>query len=188
MLISPLSIISIIVWLIVPTRYWKKRFFFFFLILGLSDLIAHFLYQVLNIMLINIYVISSYLSLVSLQTSSFVKKYSYFVIILFSIAIFAAIPNEFLEYQLILLSLHIIIFIRILYLFIYDVGNFSRVNFFYVLLLLYEITVISKFLNVSLNLVDGVTYFHFTTIFELFIGLFFIVFRYDNPRIVFQLK
>jgi hypothetical protein len=31
-------------------------------------------------------------------------------------------------------------------------------------------------------------YFNITTAFEIFIGLFFLFFRYDNSRIVFQLK
>jgi len=184
----PLHVISIIIWLLVPLRQWRGKFFYFFLILGLLDILVSLFYDFLGIEQFNLYILSSYLLIVSLQTKYFIKKYRYLLILLFGLAFIAATPYQLIENQIILLTLHIIILVRILYLFIYDVGNFSRVNLFYVFLLLYEISVISKFLNLFLNLVDGATYFHFTTIFELFIGLFFIVFRYDNPRIVFQLK
>lgn len=188
MLFHPITIISLLIWFIIPILHWRRKFFFYFLVLGLTDVTSIILTYYFGKIVFYPYVLTSFLLIVSLQDRSFVYRFKYYIVAISVCIIYFGGEHSPPFSEVVLLSLHIIILIRILYLFVIDVGNNLRLNLFYVFLLFYEITVISKFLNILFNLVDGAMYFNITTAFEIFIGLFFLFFRYDNSRIVFQLK
>lgn len=183
-----IAVFSLLIWFAIPIVHWRRKFFSYFLILGLTDIINLILTYAFELVIFYPYILSSLFLILALQSKEFVIKYRYYLIPIVSVIFYLGIIYHSTWSVYILLSLHIIILIRILYLFVIDVGNNLRLNLFYVFLLFYEITVISKFLNILFNLVDGAMYFNITTAFEIFIGLFFLFFRYDNSRIVFQLK
>ncbi len=185
---NSIAIVSLLIWLLIPVVHWKRKFFFFFLILGLTDVTNFLLIYSFKAVFFYPYILTSFLLIISLQNRDLVNRFKYYIVAISVCIIYFGGEHSPPFSEVILLSLHIIILIRILYLFVIDVGNNLRLNLFYVFLLFYEITVISKFLNILFNIVDGAMYFNITTAFEIFIGLFFLFFRYDNSRIVFQLK
>ncbi|MDH7606067.1 MAG: hypothetical protein QHH13_14300, partial [Melioribacter sp.] len=57
------------------------------------------------------------------------------------------------------------------------------INAFYIVLLFYELTLITKFLIILFNTEDATAYFIITTIFQITFGLFFSIFREDKTSI-----
>ncbi|MCK9212169.1 MAG: hypothetical protein M0P61_15120 [Ignavibacteriaceae bacterium] len=107
-------------------------------------------------------------------------------LIVISLSFFRIGNNTFV---LLIMVLHLIIILRILYLFVMVVAEKQSLNFFYLVLAFYEFTVLLKFLNFLFELkVEAQTYFYITTGFELLVGIFFTTFREDSAKLVYKLK
>lgn len=136
-----------------------------------------------------LYPLASVLLIASLQRKEIRMKY-WILFAVFAVAVvvfhFIAVKQE-IQY-FIIIFLHFAVLLRILHLFVLDIAESKWVNFFFVGLALYELTVILKFVNILTKLINANEYFIVTTIFEIALGLFFVLFRADNRRIVFQLK
>lgn len=188
-LIQFIPIISAAIWLFPPLRQYKSFFFLYFLILAVVDLIVVTSLYFFNTQLFLLYPIASILILVSLQRREFISQNWIIIAVvgLIAMAFPLFIHSEGLQYTLIIF-IHTAVMIRMLHLFILNIADNRWINFYYVALVFYELTVILKFVNYLTGLINAYDYFIFTTIFEITLGLFFILFREDNRRIVLQLK
>lgn len=83
---------------------------------------------------------------------------------------------------------HILILIRLNYLLILNVARTQAISLFYVMLVFYETLVLSKFINNFTNFADAVYYFIVSTGIQIALGLFFLIFKEKDHRIVFQLN
>lgn len=181
---------SIFIWVFPPFRNFRTFFFWYFLVLAVNDG-AYFIIKIFSTSSNFIsYLIISYILLIVLQKKEFIKKYYLYLSLTGILIIFLSFYFSNTNLDVILFSLiHLSITIRILFLFILYVANKRAINIFYLVLIFYELTVLIKFLNYFSRFnIDAIAYFYITTIFELLLGLFFSIFREDNPRLVFQLK
>lgn len=181
--------LSSLIWLFPPIRHYKKFFFFYFLILALSDIfIIVFLLLKLTIPY-NLYLIISFLSLVSIQKIDFIKSKKVLIFILGIIIILISIlyPKNVVT-DFIFVLIHFLIIVNFLYFFVIYIADHQAINIFYLVLVFYELTVLTKFLELFSNDFDVTTYFILTTGFEVACGLFFCIFREDSRKITFQLR
>lgn len=180
-----------LIWLVPPFTQLKERFFFYFLFVALGDFISFIFYWFFKIHLpMSFFSSFSTLALISIViTRKDFKKYSIIIFLIF-IIIFCQhflFKNNNLDIS-ILVIVHTLILAKFLFEFVMESTNRNNVNIFLLVLLLYEATVISKFLNLLTNFADAYFYFIITSLFEFFIGLFFCIFKEKDIRVVLQPK
>jgi hypothetical protein len=182
--------LSIFVWLLPPFRQKKTFFFYYFFVLAIADLMSLILYKFVKISFSDLYIVISFCLFIALQEIEYLKRRKMIFIgiglIVISLSFFRIGNNTFV---LLIMVLHLIIILRILYLFVMVVAEKQSLNFFYLVLAFYEFTVLLKFLNFLFELkVEAQTYFYITTGFELLVGIFFTTFREDSAKLVYKLK
>lgn len=182
--------LSVLVWLLPPFRQKKTFFFFYFLVLGIADLIGFFLVKFFRFSSYDFYVIVSFCLFIALQEIEYLKKKKMMFIglglIVICLSFFRIGNNPYISF---IAVLHLMIILRILYLFVMVVAQKHAINFFYLVLAFYEFTILLKFLNFLFELkVEAETYFYITTFFELIVGIFFTTFREDSSKLVYKLK
>ena len=180
---------SIIVWLCIPFRQRHSQYFYYFFILAISDPIVYVFRKFGLIHYTIIYLLLGELLLLSLfRKKELSNKMIYFLTCFLTIDLaYVIIPGKYVAVFLLIL-VHTLIFFRFIYILVMNISLKNVIQMFTVILVLYEITIITKFINILTNFTDAYIYFIITTIFEIFIGLFFIIFREDNPRLLLQLK
>jgi hypothetical protein len=60
----------------------------------------------------------------------------------------------------------------------------QRINIYFSILLIYELTTILKFIIYSYNYTSGIYMFYLSLVFEMVIGLFFILYNLENSPII----
>lgn len=172
--------ISVIVWLFPPLRQYRTKYFSFFLILALSDPFSSFFYHLLKIYPIRIYLIITFLLIVSVTY----KNKSVRQIVLFAVILAGLVITDFYLKAAYIYDLNIFLSGILVFLFVKEtILSFNKnltINLFYLVLTLYEISVVLKFLfNIYLTN-KGIVYFYTTTAFEILIGIFFIFYNVLN--------
>lgn len=182
--------LSIFVWLLPPLRQRNTRFFYYFLILAMADLVGLTMNEYLRISFSDYYILISFCLFLALQKTDFLKKKSVLFICLGLLVIILSFLNIGSNlYVFFFTFLHLMIIFRILYFFVMEVSQKQTIGFFYLVLAFYEFTVLLKFLNFLFELkVEAHTYFYITTGFELLVGIFFTTFREDSQKLVYKLK
>ena len=136
-----------------------------------------------------IYILVDNLLLISLFKSGTVKKYYFFLLIMIAASIFVYFNFKSTKVNYTVISIqHLLIFLRVLYIFISEIELKNVINMFLSALLFYELTVIVKFIYLIGVSTYAYSYFFITSTFEILFGLFFSLFKEDNPRIVIKLK
>jgi hypothetical protein len=86
------------------------------------------------------------------------------------------------------IAIHILIFARLVQIVIMPLHQKSELNIFYLVLLFYEITVITKRSIYLSETYSGILLTYITLAFEVLIAIFFSVFKENNLRLVLKLK
>ena len=181
--------LTIFIWLLPPFRQFKEKYFYFFLLLAISDLIVFSSNKFFYVDSSYIYILISYFAYLSIMSKIILKKNWYLFLILFLIIISFLFTVKIISIRyLIFIFINILIFTKILFTFITDIGLHKILKIFLIVFLLYELTVIFKFVNLIIGFTDSYSYYFITSVFEFFVGVFFSVFKEDNPRIVVKLK
>ncbi len=180
---------SIIIWLIPPIRQYKNRYFFFFLFLALADPIVLISNNVFHQDFITkiIYSSTSYLMIISLLKWQSVRKYSLLIVITLLVLILLNIlitSSNF--YFAIVASCFSIIILMLLKNFIVSYADQRKIDLFVLMLLFYLSTMILKVFNFLIGFADATAFFYITTIFQILFGLFFSIFRENNPKLTIQ--
>lgn len=184
-----LYLIAIFIWLFPPIMQYGERYFYFFLILAISDLIVLTSIKFRIIDASYIYIFINYFAYLTILSKRVLNKYWYIFLILFLIAVtYVFSYNNLLIRNLIFITISIFIFLKILFSFITEVVTTKIIKIFLTVFLLYELTVIIKFVNLIIGLTNAFSYFLVTTIFEILFGLFFSLFKEDSQRIVIKLR
>lgn len=184
-----ITLLSSIIWLFPPIKHFKRFFFLYFLILAISDiLMTTFLIIKINIAF-NLYLIISFLLLLSIQKIDFIKSKKILILILGIIIILISVfyPRNIFT-DILFTLIHFLIIIKLLYFFVIYIADNKALNIFYLVLVFYELTVLTKFLEVFSFNFNVTTNFILTTGFEIACGLFFCIFRDDSRKIIFQLR
>ncbi len=178
--------ISIIVWLIPPIRNYKGKFFYYFVFLAISDPISIILRElsIPSRFISYLFVGLSFCYLLSIISKEEIAKYKYFIIASFLfIVLLNIVVNKNYMITLSYIAIHWIIFMIFLKYFI--TSYVERIfNFFFFMLMFYELTIISKYLAILTEKNNATAFFIIATIFQIAFGLFFSIFREDKTGIV----
>lgn len=173
-----IAYITIIIWLLPPLKQYRGGYFFIFVLLALTDPISLF-----NIYYLNIHphytflVYSSIMLILSFYYRKQLIKLTLLLVILITL-VGLVLNTEYLKYFI--LGFNAIVLINFATIMLLNSFKEQRINYFYVVLVLYQLTVTLKFLIIILNVHTG-TYFYFiTTAFEILMGIYFIFFNDKN--------
>ncbi|OGU34309.1 MAG: hypothetical protein A2068_01055 [Ignavibacteria bacterium GWB2_35_6b] len=176
--------LGFVVWIFPAIRQFRGRFFFYFFILAVADPLT-----IILVLLFNINVgpmqpfLASALLVISVLDIQYLKENKYYVIIALTIVfIVALVFNNATIYFSVIVLFHIFIFYYILILFIKKNVDEKAVNFFYIVLMLYELTNILKISNLAFEITNADEYHTLTSIFQVAIGLYFSLFRENSTR------
>ncbi len=171
-------------WIFPAIRQYRNKFFYFFLILAIADTVSAISTSLLDYNIhISIYLLYSYLMLISLQSKEIImKRYEIIaaVLILIIASQFINFPVDLYNGGIILIL--ILIFFDFFIMFVKTNVEEKAVNIFIIVLMFYILTNILKFTNLFFGLSNAVAYFYLTTFFQILIGLYFSIFNADSPR------
>jgi hypothetical protein len=178
---------SLIIWLLAAIRQYKGSLFYFFILLALEDPVGflyNYFYRQTNIFIHAVFTELIFFSLFKLKRKSI---YLILPIALVIILIHFMIARVYIE-EIIHIFFCVLLFIRLLQLFSIKLISEREFSLSLWVLTLYVITLIAKSLSLLINVRNGVFYFNITSIFELLVGIFFVIFKTEDPRLVFKLK
>ncbi len=184
--------ISTILWSIPFLRQYKTKYFLFFLLVGISDSLAFVYVKFIDHHNNHVvYFIMYSLWLISIIDFNFLKKYYFsLVILLLLVSIGICIPDKMnpkIGYLwMVLLSL--MISSKFIFDLIKEMSNYKTFNIFIFILIFYLITLASKYLELLSSISFGSFYYLSTNSFEIFIAIFFIIFRYGSPKLRVHIK
>ena len=170
-------------------RQFRGRFFYFFLILALGDPITLIILLTFNLEGPHFQplIITSLLVLSILDAKS--KRNYIFVITLLLMNLFISIwfADFKITYSMTVI-LHIIIFYKILIIFIKKNVDEKAVNIFYIIFLLGELIIITKISNIIFGITNAPEFIIISAIIQIPIALYFSFFRDDDPRNFIKLR
>lgn len=165
-------IFTIAVWIFTPFKQYKSDFFYFFLILALSDPIKLVAFYVLRINPQHLSIAVAFLLISSLVSYS---KQRYFFVIL-SILAAAIFLSYSIQRNILILSIigaHLIIFLVLVNYTIKYIEKAKAINLFLMLLITYEFINIIKFIAGLLSYEQGSISFYLGTFTQIFFGIIF---------------
>ena len=170
-----------IIWFFPPLRQQKTKYFFYFLLLPIIETVAIFNHY-FHLHLFVLQNILSVFSLVSVLEKKIIRKIWPLAMLFFLCAygwFFGIITNNiiFICIQSLILGIFIKQFILTLF-------DKKVLNIFILLLVFYEITVITKTFNLITGFTDANFYYVITSIFDFFIGIFFCIFKENSKRML----
>lgn len=179
--------ISVVFWLLPPFRQFKGRYFYYFLILAVSDPITIFCVEILKAPLYSIHSIAGLLLIFSIlfYTGKFENKYTLSVLILAGFIVGMIYLKNLLILVLITHLINFLMFLKVAILPIYRDGN---VNFFYVALLFYELSIV---LNLSVFIGQSdmrILIYYMTLFFQILLAIFFTIFTEKSNILTLHLK
>jgi len=185
---------SMFIFLLPPIRQFRGRYFYFFLTLAVEDPLGSFLVHKAHFDWEIVHIVFSVLLLTAIiKPEKFLKKSLHFLpFFLFVILFYYIFKNYYkfvhgsLEFGIGLM--HFIIFVALIKQSILLIRERMEINIFQILLILYETSIISKFITYSLLETKGLIFLFITLAFELILGLFFSIFRSDNPKLFIRLN
>ena len=187
--------IGVVVWAIIPLRQYKQKYFLYFLFIAYADVITVFARFFFHSRTNFFFPTFSFLALCSLLDYKTIKKHGIILILLFFITCLIGLDNNtfgIAGYRMMATSVSIIhsfilfIFLRLFVTTFYKKQN--PFNIFLLILIFSEIMYVVKFLNYLTGFTNDYLYFNLTTSFGILFGIFFIIFKSDDSRLVFQLK
>lgn len=169
------------IWLIVPVRQYKTKYFLYFLILGVLDPIYITSFYLFKVNVETIFLLGTGL----LTFGAFINfniKYRLVLSSIITILCLASIlyyKEYYLEIELII---HLAIFFNFFAILLKDFSMHRDIKYFSLLLVLYEISLLVKFYLTFSQTQLGPSYFHFTSIIQIIIGIFFLFINEKNSK------
>lgn len=177
---------DIFIWLFPPFRQYSTKYFYYFLIMGLTDPIAVSIVELFHVISSHIYVFCNILLVYSIYFEK--KNVVNFLLTLFiDTLLFTTLvisKSDIIVNDIILIITHLIIFSKVLKDFIVEIFDSSKLNIFYLFFILYMLSLIIKLLFYITEVKTGYLYFYLTGAFEILIALYFIFFNVNNSKII----
>ncbi|HEX2962670.1 MAG TPA: hypothetical protein VHO43_12805 [Ignavibacteriales bacterium] len=173
--------ISLTIWLLPPLKQFRGKFFYYFLIQAISDpisliLIKHHYFN------IPFYVVKDIILMLCLWNPKQAIKKAYFIVPVLLLIYYLVYDINYHITYLILSVINIGILYFIFKMATDDILELKRVKVFYIVFILYELSVILKFIIAITSINLGMVYFYVTTAFEILLGIFFIFVSERNER------
>ena len=190
-------------WLFPAIRQYKTELFWYFFILAISDPIVFTLFFIKPLLpsytnyILTVYQVQAILTFVLLPSLyGFSQKNRFdktviFILFLFLVALFFTPASAKIYYVLIILF-HLMIFLFFAKRSVHFIAETSKVNVFHIILLLYDASIILKIISTLSDVKTeggpGQVFYFVTDIFQMFIAVFFIIFKEDNNKLWIDLK
>lgn len=182
-----LYFISVIVWLFPPIRQYKTRFFWFFLTLAFMDPVTVVLGRSFGIVLGKLYVPFIILCFFTVIDYKKISKPTIALFLVILVLGYFSFVNfwEYSPYFMTVMQLLIlIVLIKHSFAFVMEKGS---INIFHVLLVFYQTMNVLKFFGLINYFVTGFWFFYLTTILQIFLGIFFALYREDNQKLLIKI-
>jgi hypothetical protein len=182
--------VGFIIWIFPPIRQFRTPLFYFFLILAIGDTFSlGYSFLLSKSIPLGYFVAISFLLIISLTDKVVLMRHKYLILAIW-VMLVIGLFNVRLEtsyYFILVALLHSIIFIMILKLFIMSYVNYSKINFFLLMLLFYQTTILFKVLNMAIGFADAAAFFIITSIAQIIFGLYFSIVRADRSEFITKL-
>lgn len=179
--------ISVFFWLFPPIRQFGGNYFFYFLILALSDPINMLFVGVFHFPQTIIHPIAGVFLIYTINTKEInFRKYWYihlFFIVALIVSIFT-LENRFILF----IALHLIVLIRFIKLATLSLFNKNTLNIYYIVLCFYELLTVIDAVVFSSNIEMKIVFFYTSLLLQTLIAVFFTIFREDSSSLKIQLK
>lgn len=179
--------LSALLWLAVPIRQWKEKYFLYFFILSLTDPLVMLLRIYFpSVYPFQIYMISTMLLVVSLLDISSKKIFLWSGAFITGVAL-AVFVNIF-RLAIPLTIVHTVILLILVRKITIRIIENSGIKIFHCLFLMYQMTMTLKFFMVISNTRTGILYFYVTSFVEILIALYFSLFKEGSSRVVLRFE
>ncbi len=180
--------LSILAWSIIPFKQVGKKHFYFFYTSSLVDPLTMYLRLLFHSGSNIFFIPLSFLSLVSLYEKQIIKKNNIYIILIFIFLCLLTLEIDTYACFIILSGIYFLILIKFVSDFIISIYKESLFNIFSVVLVLDSVTEVIKFLGIYSGFVNGYFYFYAFAIFQIIIGIFFLIFKEDNLKLIIRLS
>ncbi len=182
-LIKSIQLISTFIWVFVPIRQFRTRFFLFFLVLGLMDIVYFLLILSVRINSLSYYSIGIIILLYSALIN--VKQNNRIIVTAISmsigIVIILMLPSQALIFQM---AIHLIIFIFFIKILVVYFSENRKLLLFHIMLVIYEFSLLLKFFVYYQEVGVGPVYYSVTTTIEVIIGISFLfINELNSPKL-----
>ncbi len=163
--------LNIFFWLLPVFRQYRDGYFYYFLILAVSDPLMQLFLHTFKIYPMYFYLAVSYFCFLAVL---YYKKR-----LKISFALAALVLTIFFYSDLVSASagiflLHLIILYNILDIFLKETANSPTINLYFVVMLLYESTILLKMAAKIADFSTGIYFYYIITAFDIFIAIYFI--------------
>ncbi|MGD8779329.1 MAG: hypothetical protein PVH88_10260 [Ignavibacteria bacterium] len=176
------------IWLLPIARQYRTKLFTFFLLIGIRDVIDYAFFELIypNNYLINISFFY-FAFLTFFDSKILIKRWYYFVIIYLLFAAGWFVTPEWKNHALLLGLILFFLLLAVIHYFIIELVE-GKLNLSIFVIITYIFIQISFVAIILLFDFDEISkYYYFTLFCEIFIALFFVLFRVDDDRLAFQL-
>jgi len=181
-----IAYISIFFWLFPPFRQYKGRYFYYFLILALSDPLALIVVSLIGILPLFIHAIAGLLLLYSFDSIEYLKKYLLAnMVFILAFFLFLFLLDNLLY---LILALHLLILYRFIRLSLLNTFSKNELNIFLLVLVFYEISIVVKTIVFVSGTNLGIIFFYLTLSFQILFAIFFTIFREGSSFLKLKFK
>lgn len=173
-----LKTIELFCWFLPPLKQFKGGYFVYFLVLALSSILASGGYYLFKILPSAFHVISASVMIIYFQTR--INKIKTVLMFLLIPVYFSLILNSFNFDLNSIIGLHLIIICQIIYLLLKYLYKTDSLNLYFIMLIVYETSIILKLVAVRSTVMSSNFYFYISIIFEIAICFYFILFNRAN--------
>ena len=179
--------VSIFFWILAAIRQYKGNYFYYFLILALSDPINIFCVSFIGVTQGWVHSVAGLLLVYSVgyNNNEFRK---YLILNIIVILVFLSILIVLSNLRYLILATHMMILAKFLKIAFVQLHNNSKLNLFYLALIFYEITIVINFIDLITGVSIGITFFYIILAFQIILAIFFTIFREENPMLNFKLR
>jgi hypothetical protein len=182
-LATVITYISILFWLFPPFRQIRGGYFLFFLLMGYSDPLALLFRWAFSFNVEYTHLIMSLFYIFSVLYYNKNLNLKWIVTLLILLLFSICLGNQTIR-LLTIVSFHILIIFQILIPAVKEFYLKQRINLYLSMILIYELTLILRYIVFVSNYTTGVYYFYLSGIFEIFICLFFIFYNLENSPVI----
>lgn len=182
-----LTNVSIVFWILPVFRQYKEDYFYFFLVIAITDPIAGFCYYLKIIPITVVHSVSSLLLFYSIDiANNKLLENKVFNLILFVSFCFVLLAG--IDRYLVIAILHSFVLVKFIKISAIKMHYSGKINLFYLVFILYELSIVVKMSFAITRTELGNLYYTITLAFEMLIAIFFTIYRENNPKIIFNLK
>ena len=172
--------LNIFIWLVPPFRQFRTKYFLFFLILALADPLQLFFLFVVHISIDMLRPVIAFIAFISL-----IKRDKKILIISLGVVlIYLLIMNSLTTLELLIVGIIIqtLILLTVIYDFLMFTSEFKAINLFLVILIMYQVMVVYKFIASILDVHNGVVIFYLSTFLQIIFCVLFTIFNVNSKK------